>query len=357
MTKSDWAKKTNKPQTKKEDKPKEKKATKKRKVKEEVEEKHYQDFLKTKKYVDFSYTPEKEPEEGSMYLFYGDSGAGKSFVSGTWFDNECLGCRAKIISPERGKIKKCPLCQSEKIQKRPIVSIDFELGRGEKLRKGQFPNKNYVIIEPRILKDDWNPMEDDDSTDVIASLEKFIDALLAIWKDVKSGLIFPSVIVVDSATDVWGIVQEWGIQELVRYHPKYTKKNAKMMRTETQIDWKVPNNRHFKLIQICRTIMNFGIDIVWTARYEGPPDYVKDGTQKIRAQKDVSFFSDMRIHMERRTVGKKNFFTSHFEKLADLEPPTEPFDRINYIKIQNILKEAKVKRDEKLSEEVEAILI
>jgi hypothetical protein len=200
-------------------------------------------------------------------------------------------------------------------------------------------------------------MEDDDATDVIASLDRFVMMLLTLWKDIKSGLIHPSCIVVDSATDVWSIVQEWGIQELIRYHPKYSKKNAKMLRTETQMDWKIPNNRHFKLIQICRAIMKSGTDIVWTARYEGPPDYVEDGTQKIRAQKDVSFFSDIRIHMEKRVVGKQNYFTSHIEKLKDLETPNETTDRINFIEIQKILKKAKAKKEETLSEEVEAILI
>lgn len=329
--------------------------SKKKKKIQETEELHYNDFLIQPTEVDYSYQPHPTTI-GVMYLFYGDSNSGKSYTGGTWFDNECA-CGAKIVSPQKGQIKACPLCEGKKIQKRPIVSIDFELGRGETLRRNQFPNKNYLIIEPRILQEDWNPMEDDDATDVVASLDKFIKSLLALWNDIKNGLIHPSCIIVDSATDVWSIVQEWGLQELIRYHKDYSKKNAKLMRTEVQLDWKVPNNRHFKIVQICRAILKLGVDIIWTARYEGPPAYVKDGTQKIRAQKDVSFFSDIRVHMEHRVAGKNNQYTSHIEKLEGYETPTEAIDRINYIEIQKILKEAKAKKEEALSEEVEAILI
>lgn len=316
----------------------------------------YQDFLVEPCDTDYSYTPTPQ-KYGKMYLFYGDSSVGKSFVGGTWYDHECLKCGAKIVSPQKGKITACPLCRGKKIQKRPIVSVDFELGRGKELKDNQFMNKEYLICEPRILADDYNPLSDDDSTDVVASQDRFIDFLLAVFLDTKKGLIHPSCIIVDSATDLWSIVQEWGVQELIKYHEKYTKKNAKLMRTIIQTDWKVMNNRHFKIIQICRAMLKLGIDIIWTARYEGPPDYVKDGTQKIRAQKDVSFYSDIRIHMEHRTQGTQKLYTSHVEKLGAFESPVEPIDRINYVKIQQIYKEAKEKHLATLSEDVEAIVV
>ena len=123
------------------------------------------------------------------------------------------------------------------------------------------------------------------------------------------------------------------------------------------MDWKIPNKRHFKIIQILRSIMQYGIDIIWTARYEGPPDYVKDGTQKIRAQKDVVFYSDFTIHMERRQNGGQNYYTSHWEKMGSLESPTESVDRINYITIQKMNAEAKAKQEGTLSTEVEAVVV
>lgn len=285
----------------------------------------------------------KEPEKpGMFYLAYADTNGGKTYTGYTWYDSECEDCHYQFESTE-GSV--CPSCSSDKIKERPILAIDFELGRANKLRREKFPTKHIKIMEPRTLKEDYNPLKDDDATDAVTTQEKFMQYLLVLHKEIKEGTLTPSVIIIDSATDVWTIIQEWGLQELIRYHPKYSAKNAKMMRTETQLDWKIMNNRHLKIIQICRAIMNFGVDIYWTARYEGPPDYVKDGTQKIRAQKDVPFYSDIIIHMERRQTGtgqnSKNLYTSHVEKLGSYEALSEPIDRINWRKLQDILEEAK----------------
>jgi hypothetical protein len=234
--------------------------------------------------------------------------------------------------------------------------VDFELGRAEMMKREQFPNKKILITEPRVLNPEYNPLSDDDATDVIATEENYVNFLMTILRAIQNGEILPSAIVTDSATEVWSIIQEWGFQELIRANPKYTKSNATMMRTEIQTDWKVMNNRHFKLIQICRAIMRYGVDIIWTARYDGPPSYVKDGTQKIRAQKDVSFYSDIRVHMEHRVIDgptKRNIFTSHIEKLGSLEAPAESFDRLSYVKIQQIYSKKKKELEESLSEEAE----
>jgi hypothetical protein len=94
-------------------------------------------------------------KSGKMYLFYGDSNCGKTFTSGTWFDHECGDCGAKLISPQKGSITKCPLCQCETIISRPIVLIDFELGRAEMMQTEQFPNKKMLIVEPRVLNEDY----------------------------------------------------------------------------------------------------------------------------------------------------------------------------------------------------------
>lgn len=280
---------------------------------------------------------------GNQHLFYADTNAGKSYTSATWADNECQECHAKMISPKKGKIEVCPLCGG-KVLPRPILFIDFEMGRAEKMKTDQFPYKNLLIAEVRQLNPDYNPLKDDDVTDELATEANFMFLLINVLNKAKTGTFLPSVVVIDSATDVWSIIQEWGIQQLVKYDPKYTEKNAKLMRTQIQTDWKIPNKRHLKVIQICRALLKLGVDIIWTARYEGPPDYVKDGSQKIRAQKDVIFFSDICCHMERRVRSGKNAFITHIEKLGAFEAPEDPIDRINYVKIRAVLKEAKDKK-------------
>lgn len=281
---------------------------------------------------------------GNQHLFYADTNAGKSFTAATWFDCECQECQAKMITPRSGPIAKCPVCEGL-VLPRPILFIDFEMGRAEKMKIDQFPTKNFLIAEVRQLNPDYNPLKDDDVTDELATESNFMFLLINILNKAKEGTFLPSVIVIDSATDVWSIIQEWGIQQLVKYDPKYTEKNSKLLRTVIQTDWKIPNKRHLKVIQICRALLKLGIDIVWTARYEGPPDYVKDGSQKIRAQKDVIFFADICIHMERRVQSGKNVYISHIEKLGAYEAPEDPINRINYIKIKGALSEAKKAKD------------
>lgn len=308
----------------------------------------------------FEDSPSITRKSGKMYLFYGDSNSGKTFTSGTWYDHECQKCGAKLVSPQKGQITKCPLCQCETIINRPIVLIDFELGRAEMMQTEQFPNKKMLIVEPRVLNEDYDPLSEDDATDTIATEENYINFLMAMLRAIKAGEILPSCIITDSATEVWTIIQEWGLQQLIRNSPNYTKSNAALMRTEIQTDWKVMNNRHHKLIQICRAIMRYGVDIVWTARYDGPPAYVKDGTQKIRAQKDVPFYSDIRVHMEHRVIEgqvKRNIFTSHIEKLGSLEAPATSIDRLSYAKIQEAYSNARKAHNEALSEDVEAIMV
>jgi len=330
------------------------------KVSEEIPAQTIHDFWLYKPTYDISPSENKNHKSGKMYLFYGDSNSGKTFTSGTWFDHECSSCRAKLISPQKGQITKCPLCQCETITNRPIVLIDFELGRAEMMKTEQFPNKKMLIVEPRVLNEDYDPLSEDDATDTIGTEENYINFLMAMLKAIKAGEILPSCIITDSATEVWSIIQEWGLQQLIRNSPNYTKSNAALMRTEIQTDWKVMNNRHHKLIQICRAIMRYGVDIVWTARYDGPPAYVKDGTQKIRAQKDVPFYSDIRVHMEHRVIEgqvKKNIFTSHIEKLGSLEAPATSIDRLSYAKIQKAYSSAREAHNEALSEDVEAIVV
>ncbi len=287
---------------------------------------------------------------GDQHLFYADTNAGKSFTAATWFDCECQDCHAKIITPNSGPISKCPVCKGL-VLPRPILFIDFEMGRAEKMKLDQFPQKHFLIAEVRQLNPNYNPLTDDDVTDELATESNFMFLLINILNKAKEGTFLPSVIVIDSATDVWSMIQEWGIQQLVKYDPKYTEKNSKLLRTVIQTDWKIPNKRHLKVIQICRALLKLGIDIVWTARYEGPPDYVKDGSQKIRAQKDVIFFADICIHMERRVQSGKNVFISHIEKLGAYEAPEDPINRINYVKIREALSKARKEKEQKLAEE------
>jgi hypothetical protein len=328
-------------------------------------EKSFEDFLIPScqnQVPDCQYTLKTEEGKyirntGDQYLFYADTNAGKSYTAATWYDCECQDCHVKMITPRSGPISECPLCKG-KVLPRPILFIDFEMGRAEKMKVDQFPQKNFLIAEVRQLNPDYNPLKDDDVTDELATEANFMFLLINVLNKAKAGTFLPSVLVIDSATDVWSIIQEWGIQQLVKYDPKYTEKNSKLLRTIIQTDWKIPNKRHLKVIQICRALLKLGIDIVWTARYEGTPDYVKDGSQKIRAQKDVIFFSDICIMMERRIMGGKNVYISHIEKLGAFEAPEDPINRISFAKIRETLstaKKQKAEADAAESDEVQII--
>jgi hypothetical protein len=301
---------------------------------------------------------------GRMHLLFGGTNTGKSFIAGSWYDLECSNpdCLAKFESLKSKKVTECPVCKSP-VNIRPITFVDFELGRAESLKKEQYSHKNILITEVRVLKTDYNPLTDDDVTDELATEARLMQFLLTALSEIQAGKYLPSAIVVDSATDVWSIIQEWGLQQLIRYHPKYSEGNAKMMRTELQIDWKIPNKRHFKLIQICRSIMRYGVDIIWTAKYEGTPAYIEDsGEKKIRCNKDVEFYSDIQIGLDKKQAGAEQLYNAWFKKLGNYETPTDIHNKITWAKIQGVYaieKLAKEAKDaaEADTEEVEVVVV
>jgi hypothetical protein len=129
------------------------------------------------------------------------------------------------------------------------------------------------------------------------------------------------------------------------------------MRTNLQIDWKIPNKRHFKLIQICRAIMRYGVDIVWTAKYEGVPAYIKEkdagAEDKIRCQKDVEFYSDIEIGLDKQPTPNEILYSGAFEKLGSYDTPTGIYNRLTWAKIQEVYAEAKAEQQKVDEEEAE----
>ena len=234
----------------------------------------------------------------------------------------------------------------------PIFIIDTE-NRAILTKAYNFDNKAINIFEPVQFKTefDGNNVDPFDSHKTIEQITKFV---IDFANQVKQRKIKQGTLVIDSCTDIWTFIQDWGTIELSkRSNKKGARADNITGEITTQFDWKVPNKKHFELLGILRSLIKYGIFIVFTAREEKTPDYAQQQNKNpllkdiIRAQKDVPFLADIIIQsVKRENQGQvKNY--ALIKKLRGLPVPNQMVENISYDKIINLIKQQKEKVDKK----------
>ena len=244
--------------------------------------------------------PSSTKSRGLVVLLYGDTSTGKTHTT--------------MSFPE------------------PIVIIDTE-SRAINTKNALFKTKNIKIHEPTEIKDEVTRSMDD-MLDEVKSINNLTEALSSYISDVKSGKIKGGTLVVDSVTDVWSWCSDWGYDKL-QYMK--TSKGEQMSEPDMQkiVDqrmWKVATHKHQTIILVLRTLVKYGVNVVFTAREKSVPEYATNkpqGKEKIRCQKDVPFAADIIINL-RRDNGK---YLAYIEKLGVRKSPTKPIEEITYEKI------------------------
>jgi len=265
------------------------------------------DTKNTKSFNEYFLTQTKI-DKGFVTLLYGDSETGKTYISCTF--------------PE------------------PIIFIDTEF-RAINTKLLQFPNKDIRIYNPLEITEEMKD-KDLDGVDIAKSIDNIAKFMTTYYKEVKEGRIVSGTLVLDSMTDIWSFIQEWGFQQLARYTEKKTgkpKADTLLQRVEQRFDWKVMNNRHSKILLMSLALKKYGIYTVYTAREEVVPDYVTGATETrhIRVQKDLPFRSDVRFRLENAIYKGKIAHLAHCKKLLTYDPDPYPIKNLTFEKIIDII--------------------
>lgn len=254
-----------------------------------------------------NYFKQLEKPNSFVTLFFGDSASGKTFTSMSY--------------------------------PTPIYIIDTE-NRAINTKYYNYNDKDIKIFEPVDFKTKFNEKENDsfDSYTTIENINKFI---IDFANEVKEGRITKGTLVIDSVTDIWSFVQDWGTIELGKRITNKGIKRADEITGElnSQFDWKVPNKKHYEMLGILRSLIKHGIYVVFTAREREIPDYVvqtKPRTLKdvIRSQRDVPFLADIIINLRRENTK----YMANLIKLNALPIKEEKIENIDFEKIMGLIK-------------------
>ena len=274
------------------------------------------DVVKTepRKFADYFQTSEKP--KGFVTLIFGDTASGKTFTS--------------MSFPE------------------PLYIIDTE-NRASSTKYYNYRHKQINIFEPVQFKTQFTET-DIDSFDTYKTIEEINHFIIDFANEVKSGRISKGTLVVDSTTDIWSFVQDWSITELSKKLNSKGEKRADplLMKMQNQFDWGVPNKKHAEMLGILRSLIKYGIYIVFTARErEAPPDYAQQlkvitMKEKIRAQKDVPFLSDVIINLKKTATTTGTKYMGQIAKFNGLPIP-DPVENVTYDTLVRLMDEQEKK--------------
>jgi len=265
----------------------------------------------------FSTQPLDEDKKGIDVLLFGDSSSGKTYVSHTF--------------PE------------------PIYIIDTE-GRANKTRQYHFPNKKVKIFNPMEVSIDFKTEgEMEESIDFEKTVDNITNALIEFFNSVKEGKIKKGTLVIDSMSDLWSWIQEWGKIRLA----KKGKIDLVTFRLKQQFDWGMMNTKHYRLIVTMRRLLDYGINIVGTARERRSPDYIEKPQsvtlgERIRSQKDIPFWFSTIVNLQTKKVKKgtgevERKYLAFIEKLETFDYQGEPIENITYEKLKKLIDEKREK--------------
>lgn len=233
----------------------------------------------------------------------------------------------------------------------PIFIIDTEK-RANKTKKYHYAGKDVRIFDPVVIKEDY--VDDADAINYPASIDNITNFVVALNRKIQSGEIKQGTLVVDSLTDIWKWVQEWGKERLV----KIGKVNRETMAIKNQFDWGIMNGKNARLMLLFRHVTKSGLNFVGTARETNAPDYiqakqaVKLPTEKIRCQKDVPFdfcsLINLRVQRMKTPTGFNVKYLADIIRLDTINVNKLPIENISYEKIKemidNLPKEIKEKK-------------
>lgn len=251
--------------------------------------------------------------KGLVVLLYGDTGSGKTYTS--------------MSFPE------------------PIFILDTE-SRCDIVKKYNFPGKSITIKTPVELKDEFDS-KDVDILDTHKTIENITEEIIQYANKLKSGEIKGGTFILDSVTDIWTFVQDWGIHELAKYSDSKgnPKANVMLMRVNNQVDWRLINKKYAEIVGLLRLLaLKHGVNVVLTARNQSPPDYIsnREGSEmkdRVRAQKDTPFYVDFifRLKPPMEIQGKMHR-VAICEKLGGLEFTNGTIENLTYDKIMEMIK-------------------
>jgi len=265
--------------------------------------------------------PIADENRGMDVLFFGDTNVGKTFSAMTF--------------PE------------------PIFVIDTEK-RADKTKKYHYPGRDIRIFDPVVIKQDY--VDDEDAIDYPSSIDNITNFVVALNRKIQAGEIKEGTLIVDSLTDIWKWVQEWGKARLA----KIGKVNRETMAIKNQFDWGIMNGKNARLMTLFKHVTKNGLNFVGTARETNIPDYVATKqtqlpTEKIRCQKDVPFdfgsLLNLRVQRMKTPTGFTVKYLADVIRLDTLEYNKAPIENINYNKIKELMtkleEEMKTKGGEK----------
>jgi len=222
----------------------------------------------------------------------------------------------------------------------PIFVIDTEK-RANKTKKYHFAGKDVRIFDPIEIKDDY--VDDADAINYPASIDNITNFMVALNKKIQAKEITQGTLVVDSLTDIWKWVQEWGKERLVRIG----KMNRETMAIKNQFDWGIMNGKNARLMMLFRNVTKGGLNFIGTARETNVPDYVQSSqtiklpTEKIRCQKDVPFdFSsliNLRVQRVKTPTGFSAKYLSTIVRLDTINVNKPPIEGIDFEKVKALI--------------------
>ena len=258
----------------------------------------------------FSSEQADETKKGLDVLFFGDANSGKTYIAHTF--------------PE------------------PIFIIDTER-RANKTKQYHFPGKDVRPFRPMEISTKIKTLGSiEDTVDFEGSVDNLTNVLIEFHNKVASGEIKQGTLVVDSMSDVWWWVQEWGKIRLA----KKEKIDLVTFRLKQQFDWGMMNDRHYKLIVVMRKLLDYGINLVATAREKRCPEYVATPlavsmSDRIRAQKDVPFWFSTIINLQVRRVQSQTAdnkrYMSVIEKLETFDYKGDIIENLTYQKLKALI--------------------
>jgi hypothetical protein len=197
-----------------------------------------------------------------------------------------------------------------------------------------------------------------DLIDYSKTIERLNNFVLKLVDKIKNGDIKAKTIIIDSASDLWNFIINWGVLYLSDKVNKdgSNKADPDTLKINNMMDWFIPKNMHYKIFQVLKLLTNYGVDIVFTCRDKTMPEFAKDALkkkmgalytetfkEKIRCEGELPYNCDIII---RHTLSSENKRLSIFEKCFRSGVEEVIIEDITFDKIKKELGEKKCQKEQ-----------